>query len=653
MGSKPRQREGLDDPCHDRRGLVSDDPHLSTAGLLVLRADFPDRDLFSTGPPDPGGFVNRRPELRSFLDASPEHLREKRACSLRNFTNVGHEPWQHPRGMASTRSENSRPHCAARTSPAGFPPQSALVGSEAELLGLALALGADRSDLSDAERACARNATAVTEAVAQTALERIRRGEDPLGDALCALRSPVARRPMGATYTPAAIVAAMTAWAADREPARVVDPGSGSGRFIVAAGRALPDAELIAVELDPVAALLTRAHLDAAGLSDRAKVALTDYRDLSLPSTQGKTLFLGNPPYVRHHLIDQGRKDWLVARARMLKLRASQLAGLHVHFFLATAILGRPGDCGAFITAAEWLDVNYGELVRSLLIGPLGGDAVHLIEPTAMPFADADTTAAITCFELGSKRSGMRLRRVESLASLAPLDGGRLVRRERLEAAQRWTPLTRATRKGPDGYVELGELCRVHRGQVTGANDVWIAGDHSEGLPPEVLFATVTKARELFAAGATLADPRSLRQVIDLPADLDALAPASRSAVDRFLRVARKMGADKGFIAEHRKAWWSVGLRQPAPILATYMARRPPAFVRNLAEARHINIAHGVYPREPMAPKVLDALAQHLSSFTSLHDGRTYAGGLTKFEPKEMERLLVPGPEVLAAMNAA
>jgi hypothetical protein len=27
-------------------------------------------------------------------------------------------------------------------------------------------------------------------------------------------------------------------------------------------------------------------------------------------------------------------------------------------------------------------------------------------------------------------------------------------------------------------------------------------------------------------------------------------------------------------------------------------------------------------------------------------DGRTYAGGLTKFEPREMERLLVPTPEL-------
>jgi len=67
------------------------------------------------------------------------------------------------------------------------------------------------------------------------------------------------------------------------------------------------------------------------------------------------------------------------------------------------------------------------------------------------------------------------------------------------------------------------------------------------------------------------------------------------------------------------------------------------------AGARHINIAHGVYPREPWPDPVLDRLVEFLATGTSTDDGRTYAGGLTKFEPREMERLMVPGPEILAA----
>jgi hypothetical protein len=45
-----------------------------------------------------------------------------------------------------------------------------------------------------------------------------------------------------------------------------------------------------------------------------------------------------------------------------------------------------------------------------------------------------------------------------------------------------------------------------------------------------------------------------------------------------------------------------------------------------------------------MSDAALDGLARHLSRQTTTADGRTYAGGLTKFEPGEMERLLVPEP---------
>ncbi|MBN2193226.1 MAG: class I SAM-dependent methyltransferase, partial [Polyangiaceae bacterium] len=67
---------------------------------------------------------------------------------------------------------------------------------------------------------------------------------------------------------------------------------------------------------------------------------------------------------------------------------------------------------------------------------------------------------------------------------------------------------------------------------------------------------------------------------------------------------------------------------------------------------RHINIAHGIYPRVPLPDHVLDALARFLGSGTSVDSGRTYAGGLTKFEPKEMERLLVPAPDLLQGAAA-
>ena len=77
------------------------------------------------------------------------------------------------------------------------------------------------------------------------------------------------------------------------------------------------------------------------------------------------------------------------------------------------------------------------------------------------------------------------------------------------------------------------------------------------------------------------------------------------------------------------------------------MARRAPAFVLNSGQARHINIAHGLYPRVSLPKRALMRLAEALRTSISVAQGRTYAGGLTKFEPKEMERLPVPDLEML------
>jgi hypothetical protein len=480
---------------------------------------------------------------------------------------------------------------------------------------------------------------------------RIRAGEDPLGQAFCHIRPPEQRRGAGQTFTPPAVVESMISWASRAlTPARVVDPGVGSARFLVAAGRRWPEAELIGLETDPLAALIGRATLAAAGMAGRAVIEVADYRSVRLPAAPGRTLFVGNPPYVRHHQVAAPWKDWFRDTAARLGVPASGLAGLHAHFFLATALHAAPGDAGTLITAAEWLDVNYGGLIRALLLGPLGGESIHLIDPAAAVFPDAAATSAITCFRPGSTPRAIRLRQVAGVTGLGGLAGGTPVPVAVLRAASRWRPLAvrpSGPRRRPEGMVELGELCRVHRGQVTGANRVWITTGEDSGLPGRFLLPAVTRASELFRAGDTLASSATLRRVIGLPADIGTLPAGERAQVAAFLDRARAAGAAESYVARHRSPWWRVRLAEPAPILASYMARRPPAFVRNLAAARHVNIAHGLYPRDSLPPAALDGLAAYLRKSVTAGQGRLYAGGLAKFEPGDMERLLVPAPSLL------
>ena len=289
--------------------------------------------------------------------------------------------------------------------------------------------------------------------------------------------------------------------------------------------------------------------------------------------------------------------------------------------------------------------MNYGAALRRLLIERLGCVASHMLEAAAAPFAGTATTGAITCFRVGSHPKAVRVRSVATADALNGLTAGEEgVPRKRIAEAPRWSIFLRpAAPPTPAGFVRLGDLVRVSRGQVTGHNDVWIAGIEAKGLPESVLAPTITKARELIAAGNALDHETPLRQVVNLPVNFDEIDSRYRNAVRKFLVWAKGQGASKkGYVAEHRRAWWAIDLYAPAPMVCTYMARRPPAFVRNLRGARHLNIAHGFYPRETLT-RGADGPASGLPAPPCYGEIRRHSGGLTKFEPRELSGSPYPG----------
>lgn len=529
--------------------------------------------------------------------------------------------------------------------------KAATVTSESTIVALAAALGAaDTPQLSAAEKRLIPTRQVHKDGTVAQIRERIRRGHDPLGEMLCSARSPRDRRLSGTTYTPAALVAAMIDLAADGgTPSRVIDPATGSARLLIAAGQEFPHARLLGFEIDPVAALIARANISVHGLAKRATVLVGDFCSASIPGTAGNTLYLANPPYTRHHDISHQAKKWFVRTASRAGVPASLLAGLHAYFFLATAMKAKPNDYGVFLTSGSWLDASYGASIKTLFLDGLGADAVVLIDPRTQVFADARTTAVIARFHKGAGVRSIHFSRLVTTGGITRRSTGRWLSRKTLCNRLHWNNIVGPRRRRPSAdFVELGELCRVHRGQATGLNRIWIAGAHTATLPPEVLFPTITRANEIVEAHGVLRRSHLLRCVVDLPSDLDAFASEHRRAVDEFLSLARQHGAQLTYLARHRSPWWRIGLRAPAPIVVTYMGRRPPAFARNLAGARLLNIAHGIYPREPLSSNVLDKLAECLAKAASSASGRTYAGGLLKYEPSDIMRMWVARPEALA-----
>ena len=448
---------------------------------------------------------------------------------------------------------------------------------------------------------------------------------DALGEAYCLANDAQTRRAEGITLTPAWLVERMLDEVAGDGFETIVDCGAGTGRFAIAAARRFPAARVVAVEQNPELARLLRQRLREYGWLGRVTVIEGDFRSATIP-TSGRTLFLGNPPYVRHHDIGAPWKAWYAQRMAGSGIKASKLAGLHVHFMLRAAELMRAGDALCFVTSAEWLDNGYGCAPRALLSGNSSLAVTGLwVADSAQPvFADALVSSVVVRADRGGAAQRVRTGVIadETLQTLHDVSLARIA------ASDRWSAWCRPTLTLASAGIELGELFRITRGQVTGLNAAWVLGRDHDDLPRTLSVASVTRAKELIDdVVASRAGVEQLRRVVSLPADLDTVPDAHRDAVARFLQRATAMGADQTYIARHRTPWHVVAVRAPPAAFVSYMGRRPPVFRANPWRASFINIAHGMYPRQPMAAATLAHLLRHLNSATDLHAGRMYGGG--------------------------
>lgn len=473
-------------------------------------------------------------------------------------------------------------------------------------------------------------------------------GRDPLGDAFMKVNPPSERRVSGCTYTPPELVSAMVCHAARSIcPDVVVDCGCGSGRFALAAAQAFPSARVLAVDASELACDMCRANVRACGLEGRVEVICGDFTEVGLRRGEERILWIGNPPYVRHHGIDASRKAWFKDACRSLGVGGSGLSGLHAHFLARIAQDWREGDYGVLVLSAEWLDVNYGRAMRELLTGMLRLDRIDLLDRKSEAFDGTLTTSVIIGF--GGDGDAVRV----GSGATRSVDVPRSVLRD----APRWSPVLLhggAADGGPclaeSELVPLGSLARVHRGVVTGNNSFWVREKDELGDVPESLTVpVVSHARELTGDCMAKSNPDGLRRLIVLPEDIGELSASEARAARSLIADGEQRGVDKGYIARHRKAWWSVKPQEAPAVLMTYMGRSTPTFVINENDLTMLNVVHGLYPVKPLSDRALERLVSYLNENVTLDEGRMYCGGLVKFEPREAEAIPVPSLKVLEA----
>jgi len=482
-------------------------------------------------------------------------------------------------------------------------------------------------------------------------------GNDVIGDAYELLLKGAERRSAGQFQTPAWAADLMAQWLLAEPCGTLLDPGVGAGRLLFRAAELGGKAEhaperMVGLDIDPVSLEMARLNLLMRGVPN---VTLSQRNFLLDRLPRRPDAVICNPPYSRHHSVPAAEKQAIHAgfEAR-LGLRLSRLAGLHVLFLVRALEAVRKGGRLAFITPAEWLDVNYGQEIKRFVLERAQVEAVVLLKDDHLLFDGALTTAAITFMRAGAASSDptrvvrmpRRLPEVEqALAAVRGEEQGLRTEELRLTDRMKWSRPVR--RRGSRG-VPLGELASIRRGVATGCNRFFVVSEQTRrkrGLERSGLLPCVTSPRLIAGNELTAADLESLGD--DVPRWLlderDPAAEAGKDAVGRYLRWGKRVHkAHQGYLANTRTPWYALEQRPQSQILFTYMNRDRARFIRNGAGAVPLNTFLIVEPAAGVdADELWEVLLSAHVERQVKQARRNYGGGLWKVEPRELGQIRV------------
>ena len=261
---------------------------------------------------------------------------------------------------------------------------------------------------------------------------------------------------------------------------RFADPSIGSGSFFSAALAVFGSKRMsssVGIELDPAFADVARTLWAGAGLE-----VVND--DFTLVMANGSrpaapNLILANPPYVRHHHMSREEKERLHALTfKMTGVEVSGLAGLYVHFLLLATAWMEDGGVAAWLVPSEFMDVNYGGVLKDFLVNRVTLIRAHRFDPDDVQFGDALVSSVVLVFRktLPAADHGVLFTFGGTLSEPHVRE---LVSRQRLDESRKWTAYPaharndRQTLSNGTGPT-FGDFFRVQRGIATGCNKFFV-----------------------------------------------------------------------------------------------------------------------------------------------------------------------------------
>lgn len=363
-----------------------------------------------------------------------------------------------------------------------------------------------------------------------------------------------------------------------------------------------------------------------------------------------------NPPYFKFH--DYDNKNILKEIETNLKCKLNGFTNLYTLFLLKSIHqLSKNGRC-AYIIPSEFLNSDYGKLVKTYLIKSKTLRHIIVIDFEENVFDDALTTASIIFCANDNLTDKVQFSNIQSLQDLSKIDEiiNKYPNFSETEQTYSFTELNPEIKWKAyyqkqnsikfKNLVPFSTYAKVVRGIATGSNEYFtfnLSKAKEFNIDEQYLLACICSAKDAKTSFFTNQDFEELKNN-DKSVFLFNAQNSTEESVKKYIKKGENEEINKRFLTASRTPWYSLENRKPAPIWVSVFNRSGLRFIRNEANISNLTSYHCIYPKQTslFSEIDIDLLFAYLLTDTAKQifedNSRQYGNGLQKFEPNDLNK---------------
>ncbi|MCX8055761.1 MAG: N-6 DNA methylase [Ignavibacteria bacterium] len=463
------------------------------------------------------------------------------------------------------------------------------------------------------------------------------------------------RKKFAQFFTPYQLAALMAEWLLGNYNLKtVLEPAFGLGIFSRALLRKKTDLSIKGFEIDE--RIFTKAK-EIFNNTPNVNLHLEDYMFNDWNNNYDGIIC--NPPYFKFH--DYDNKAILKEFENRLKIKLTGFTNLYTLFLLKSIYQLNSNGRLAYIVPSEFLNSDYGKLVKSALIKNKVLRHIVVFDFEENVFDDALTTACILLCSNDNHNQKVKfssikkvddLEQIRSYISLYPFinSDASTFNINDLEPELKW----RKYYQQQNGIryknlISFSSVAKVVRGIATGANEYFIFSKSKAdqyGINEKHLLPCICKAVDVKGNFFTKDDFNSLVNSDRQAFLLNAIGSNDENVL-KYIELGERLGVNKKYLTACRTPWYSLENRPPSPIWVSVFNRSGLKFIKNEANISNLTTFHCVYPvQNSLSDNVnVNILFAYLLTDVAREmfedNRREYGDGLQKFEPNDLNKAMM------------